>query len=61
MKVVVIVGSIHKDSYNLQLIKHVQNRYAEQSEVEILDLAPLPMYNQDMELDAPQEVLVSKL
>ena len=57
MKVVAIVGSIRKDSYNLQLAKHVQTRFAEQFEVEILDLAPLPMYNQDIELEAPQEVL----
>ncbi|UOQ84691.1 NADPH-dependent FMN reductase [Gracilibacillus salinarum] len=57
MKVAAIVGSIRKDSYNLQLAKHVQNRYADQVEVEILDLSPLPMYNQDNELDAPQEVL----
>ena len=57
MKVVAIVGSIRKDSYNLKLAKHVQNRYADQFEVEILDLAPLPVYNQDIELDAPQDVL----
>ncbi|MFJ8236199.1 NADPH-dependent FMN reductase [Ureibacillus sp. NPDC094379] len=57
MKVVAIVGSIRKDSYNLKLAKHVQKRYADQFELEILDLAPLPMYNQDIELDAPQEVL----
>ena len=57
MKVVAIVGSIRKDSYNLQLAKHVQARYADKFEVEVLDLKPLPMYNQDIELDAPQEVL----
>ncbi|WP_010275441.1 NADPH-dependent FMN reductase [Paenibacillus senegalensis] len=57
MKVAAIVGSIRKESYNLKLAKHVQKRYADQFEVEILDLAPLPMYNQDMELSAPQEVL----
>lgn len=57
MKVVAIVGSIRKDSYNLQLAKHVQKRYADQFDLEILDLAPLPMYNQDIELEAPQEVL----
>ncbi|MFJ8065467.1 NADPH-dependent FMN reductase [Psychrobacillus sp. NPDC096426] len=57
MKVVAIVGSIRKDSYNLQLAKHVQKRYAEQFELEILYLSTLPMYNQDIELDAPQEVL----
>ncbi|WP_419959938.1 NADPH-dependent FMN reductase [Psychrobacillus sp. BM2] len=57
MKVVAIVGSIRKESYNLQLAKHVQARYADKFEVEILDIAPIPMYNQDIELDAPQEVL----
>jgi chromate reductase, NAD(P)H dehydrogenase (quinone) len=57
MKVVAIVGSIRKDSYNLKLAKHVQDRYADQFELEILDLAPLPFYNQDIELEAPQVVL----
>ncbi len=57
MKVVAIVGSIRKNSLNLQLAKHVQARYAEQFELEILDLASIPVYNQDLELDAPQEVL----
>src|SRR6476660_7268532 len=57
MKVVAIVGSIRKDSYNVQLAKHIQTRFADQFEMEILDLATLPMYNQDIELDAPKEVL----
>lgn len=57
MKVVAIVGSIRKDSFNLKLAKHIQTRYAENFELEILDLKPIPMYNQDTELDAPQEVL----
>ncbi|RHW33396.1 NAD(P)H-dependent oxidoreductase [Lysinibacillus yapensis] len=57
MKVAAIVGSIRQDSYNLKLAKHIQARYADQFDVEILDLTPLPMYNQDIELDPPQEVL----
>lgn len=57
MKVAAIVGSIRKDSYNLKLAKHIQKRYADKFEVEILDLAPLPMYNQDNELDPPQEIV----
>ena len=57
MKVVAIVGSIRVDSFNLKLAKHVQTRYAEKFELEILDLKPIPMYNQDIELDAPKEVL----
>ena len=57
MKVVAIVGSIRKESLNLQLAKHIQARFADKFEVEVLDIAPLPMYNQDIELDAPKEVL----
>ena len=57
MKVVAIVGSIRKESLNLQLAKHIQARYEDKFELEILDLKPIPMYNQDIELDAPQEVL----
>ncbi|MGN7478269.1 NADPH-dependent FMN reductase [Solibacillus silvestris] len=57
MKIVAIVGSIRKDSYNLKLAKHIKERYAEKFDLEILDLAPLPMYNQDIELEAPEEVL----
>lgn len=57
MKIVAIVGSIRKDSFNLKLAKYIQTRYADKFELEILDLKPIPMYNQDIELDAPQEVL----
>ena len=57
MKVVAIVGSIRKDSYNLKLAKHVQKRYADHFDLEILDLAPLPFYNQDIEIDPPEVVL----
>lgn len=56
MKIVAIVGSIRKDSYNLQLAKHIQNRYEDQFEMEILDLSQLPIYNQDIELNPPVEV-----
>ncbi|TQR18536.1 NADPH-dependent FMN reductase [Psychrobacillus soli] len=57
MKVVAIVGSIRKDSYNLKLAQHVQKRYAGQFDLEILSLRDLPMYDQDIELEAPQTVL----
>lgn len=57
MKVVAIVGSIRKESYNLKLAQHIQQRYADKFELEILNLRDLPMYDQDIELDAPQAVL----
>lgn len=57
MKVVAIVGSIRKESYNKKLAQFVQKRYADKFDLEILDLMLIPMYNQDIEHDAPQEVI----
>jgi len=57
MKVVAIVGSVRKDSYNKKLAKFVQKRYANQFDLEILDLSSLPFYNQDIENDAPKAVI----
>lgn len=60
MKVVAIVGSIRNDSYNKKLAQFVQNRYANQFDLEILDLSILPLYNQDIEENAPIEVVEFK-
>ncbi len=57
MKVVAIVGSIRKESYNMQLAQFIQKRYTEKLDLEVLSLKDLPMYNQDIENEAPQEVL----
>ncbi|MGX9136377.1 NADPH-dependent FMN reductase [Rummeliibacillus sp. JY-2-4R] len=57
MKVVAIVGSIRKESYNMMLAKFVQKHFADKFDLEILSLNELPMYNQDIENEAPQVVL----
>lgn len=57
MKLAAIVGSIRKESWNLKLAEHIKQRYADQFELEILHLGSLPMFNQDIESDPPQEVL----
>jgi len=57
MKIVAIVGSIRKESYNMALAKFIQKRYAEKFELEVLSLRDLPMYDQDIENEAPQSVL----
>jgi chromate reductase len=57
MKIVAIVGSIRKESVNKQLALTMKERYADQFELEILDIASLPFYNQDDELDPPQVVV----
>lgn len=56
MKIVAIVGSIRKESYNLKLAKYIQTRYAERFDLEILNIKDLPHYDQDIEMN-PSEVI----
>ena len=56
MKVVAIVGSIRKESYNLKLAKYVQRTYKDRFDLEILNIRDLPHYDQDIELNPPQVV-----
>jgi chromate reductase, NAD(P)H dehydrogenase (quinone) len=56
MKIVAIVGSIRKDSYNLKLAKYIQKRYQERFELEILNLRELPFYDQYIEMNPPEVV-----
>ena len=53
MKVVALVGSIRKDSYNVKLATYIQKKYQDQFELEILNLRELPMYDQDIENNPP--------
>lgn len=56
MKIVAIVGSIRKESYNLKLAKYIQTRYAERFDLEILNIKDLPHYDQDIEMNPPEVV-----
>lgn len=60
MKLLALVGSLRKDSYNMQLAKSIQKRYNDQFDLDIADLRVLPYYDQDAELDAPESVQVFK-
>ena len=60
MKLVAIVGSLRKDSYNRQLAVAIQERYAEKFELEILDIGLLPHYNQDEENNPAPSVVEFK-
>jgi chromate reductase, NAD(P)H dehydrogenase (quinone) len=56
MKVVAIVGSIRKESYNLKLAKFIQKKYKERLDIEILNIRDLPHYDQDIEMNPPKVV-----
>ena len=57
MKLVAIVGSLRKDSYNLKVAKEIKERYQKKHDIEILRLNDLPLFNQDIEKDPPSSVL----
>lgn len=56
MKLIGIVGSIRKDSYNKKLAKFIQSKYKVDFDLELLPLNNIPMYNQDDENNEPKEV-----
>ncbi len=54
--IVVIVGSLRKESLNLQLAKIAQSYVEGKANFEILDISGVPLLNQDIEYPAPEEV-----
>jgi chromate reductase, NAD(P)H dehydrogenase (quinone) len=60
MKIVALVGSLRKNSYNLQLVTFMQKRYEDKLQLEIADLHGLPLYNQDDELNPDDSVVQLK-
>ena len=56
MKIIALVGSIRKESYNVKLATYIQKKYQDQFELEILNLRELPMYDQDIENNPPAAV-----
>ena len=55
-KVLMIVGSLRKNSFNHQLAKKVETMLAGKAEVRFLSYEDLPFMNQDMEFPAPESV-----
>lgn len=56
MKVVALVGSLRKDSFNRQLVETIETRYRHLFKVEIAEIGILPHYNEDDEHNPSEEV-----
>ena len=56
MKIVTIVGSLRKESYNMHLAKTMQERYKDKLEIEIADIGALPFFDQDEENNPSEAV-----
>jgi len=54
-KIAVIVGSLRKESYNLKTAKALMALAPESLSLELLNIADLFMFNQDLEATPPQE------
>lgn len=56
MKILAIVGSLRKESFNRQLAKIAGELLKDRAEFEILDYNDVPLLNEDIEFPAPESV-----
>jgi chromate reductase, NAD(P)H dehydrogenase (quinone) len=54
-KIGVFVGSLRKDSYNLKTAKALKELAPESLDMELISIANLPMFNEDLEATPPRE------
>lgn len=57
MKIIAVLGSISKNSYNKKLAKYMKERYKNKLDIEVLSLENIPMYNEDIELNPPDIII----
>ena len=55
-KILFIIGSLRKESFNKKLAKEVEEMLAGHATVEYLDYSDVPLMNQDIEFPAPEAV-----
>ncbi|MDY4853907.1 MAG: NADPH-dependent FMN reductase, partial [Prevotella sp.] len=55
-KILFIIGSLRKESFNKKLAKEVEEMLARRATVEYLDYSDVPLMNQDIEFPAPEAV-----
>jgi NAD(P)H-dependent FMN reductase len=56
MNVLAMVGSLRRESYNLQLARTIEERNRERFGMEYAELGALPFFNEDLEQEAPAPV-----
>lgn len=57
MKLLGIVGSLRKESYNLAFARTIQERFNDRFEWELAEIRSLPLFDQDEEQSPPPSVL----
>jgi chromate reductase len=57
IKIVGISGSLRKDSYNSALLREAAMLLPDNTELEILDISQIPIYDGDLEANMPESVL----
>ena len=55
-KILIIVGSMRKNSFNRQMAKEIEKIIKDRAEVSYLEFSDLPYMNQDIEFPAPEAV-----
>ncbi len=56
IKIVAIIGSLRKDSYNKQLALAAKEIIGDRADFELLEYQDIPLFNQDIEYPAPKAV-----
>lgn len=59
-KIAVIVGSLRKESFNLKTAKALMAMAPESLNLELINIADLPMFNEDLEATPPKEWVTFK-
>lgn len=59
-KIAIIVGSLRKESFNLKTAKAMMAMAPESLNMELLNIANLPMFNEDLEANPPKEWVALK-
>lgn len=60
MKIVAIVGSLRKESYNRKVANFIQSRYKDKLDIEILSLNDVVLFDEDIEENPPEGVKIFK-